>query len=75
MKNTKLIAVAKKAAKWLHNIDLGENPNPAYADEAQNLANELETAINEEASPVKPSDLLKGFGTALRKAGYIQGGR
>lgn len=61
-----LIKVAKKAAAKLHTVD---------DDEAQNLANELETAINEEASPVKPSDLLKGFGTALRKAGYLGGDR
>jgi hypothetical protein len=59
-----LIKIAKRAADMLHTVD---------DDKAQDLANELETAINEllEPVPVKPADILKGFGRALRKAGYI----
>jgi hypothetical protein len=42
--NKKLIAVAQKVADWLQNADLQD---PKASDEAVDLANELETAINE----------------------------
>jgi hypothetical protein len=59
---SKLIHIAKRAAAKLHTVD---------DDEAQNLANELETAINELVNPVNPVEVLKGFNKALKKAGYI----
>jgi len=67
---SQLIKVAKKAAHWLHNADLED---PGSSEEARVLGNELETEINNLVSPVKPSDLLKGFSKAARKAGYLGG--
>jgi hypothetical protein len=64
-----LIRTAKKVAHWLHNADLED---PKSGGEAQDLANELETAINELVDPIKPGDLPREFGKALRKAGYIE---
>lgn len=61
-----LIKVAKKAAAKLHTVD---------DDEAQDLANELETEINNLVSPIKPGDIPREFGKALKKAGYIGGGQ
>lgn len=63
-KMSNLIKVAKRAAAKLHTVD---------DDEAQNLANELETEINNLVSPVKPADILKEFSKAARKAGYLGG--
>jgi hypothetical protein len=68
---SQLIKVAKKTAHWLHNADLED---PRSSEEARVLGNELETEINNLVSPIKPSDLLKGFSKAARKAGYLGGG-